>query len=514
MSGMAMSAFRASGTFSVFMAALVGLGCGAAHAQPVTSAPIALQGDGPYHRLTLPLATYSRAAYGDLRDLRVRNAAGHAVPYAWLRNEAAAPQTASQDVPIFALPGSGSGTASADASLALSVRPDGSLALDSQAAAAQRKASEPTQWFIDLSQVKGSLLQARFRIAPDAQGLFAFRLEASDDLRQWRWVSGEEQLVRLAHGGQTIERLAVDLGNLRTRFLRLRWSDPQHGALLTGVGIDSVQEVEPVAPLEWSGPLKPERCATDYCDYLLPRGLPVQSLRIDLADVNTLAQVGISGLSDPAPAAATASQQPVPRNPLYALRHPQRRSVPLPNRPDESPLVDTVVYRLAQAGGEARSPVLALDGSVYSRLRLRTTGPVSVLGATPPTLAVGAVPRTLVFLAQGGAPFSLAWKPAPDTAGTVEGAAPGAPLALSTLIPGYAADKPVDADGASVTLPTAVVTAAVAAAVQPPVPAADSRNPSSRKWWLWGALGVGLLLLAGMAWSLFASLRKDAAKPD
>src|SRR6218665_1337568 len=73
------------------------------------------------------------------------------------------------------------------------------------------------------------------------------------------------------------------------------------------------------------------------------------------------------------------------------------------------PLLDTVVYRLAQAGGEARSPALALDGAVYSRLRLRTSGPVSVLGATPPTIAVGATPRTLVFLAQGGAPFSLAW---------------------------------------------------------------------------------------------------------
>jgi hypothetical protein len=37
---------------------------------------------------------------------------------------------------------------------------------------------------------------------------------------------------------------------------------------------------------------------------------------------------------------------------------------------------------------------------------------------------------------------------------------------------------------------------------------------SSSAWWLWGALGIGLLLLAGMAWSLFASLRKDKAAAD
>jgi hypothetical protein len=62
---------------------------------------------------------------------------------------------------------------------------------------------------------------------------------------------------------------------------------------------------------------------------------------------------------------------------------------------------------------------------------------------------------------------------------------------------------------ASVRLPAAAVEAAVAAVAQPPVPAQEP----SRKWWLWGALGVGLLLLAGMAWSLFASLRKDAQRP-
>lgn len=478
----------------------------AAVAQPAaTTAPITLQGPGPYHRLALPLALYGRAASPDLRDLRVRNAAGHPVPYAWLRNEAAVPRTASRDVPIFALPGSVASAAPGDTALAFSLRPDGSLKLEGKAIKATR--ADAAQWLLDLSQVKGSLLQARFEIAPDARGLFAFRLEASDDLRQWRAVGGEEQLVRLAHGGQTIERLAADLGGLRTRFLRLRWSDPAQGAVLTRVGIDSVQDVEPAAPLEWSAALAPERCADDHCDYLLPRGLPVQSLRIDLADVNTLAQVSVSGLSDPASGPAASAAAP-PRNPLYVLRHSQRRAVPPPSGPNETPLVDAVVYRLAQAGGEARSPVLALDGAVHARLRLRTAGPVGMLGATPPAIAVGAVPRTLVFLAQGGAPLSLAWRAAP-AANAVEGSEPGAPLALSTLIPGYAPDRPVAADNATVALPAVAVTAASVAAVQPPAAVPEP----SRKGWLWGALGLGLLLLAGMAWSLFASLRKDAQPP-
>ena len=486
---------------------------GVAGAQPPTTAtaPIALQGNGPYHRLALPLGIYAHAAYGDLRDLRVRNAAGNAVPYAWLRNEAATPHFTSKEVPIFALPASAGSTADVtdDASLSFKVRPDGSLALARKPA---RKASEAAQWLIDASQLKGGLLQARFDVAPEARGLFAFRLEASDDLRQWRPVGGEEQLVRLAHGGQTIERLAVDLGSVHARFLRLRWSNPQNGAPLTGVAIDSVQEVEPVAPLEWTGALKPERCGADHCDYALPRGLPVESVRIDLADVNTLAQVGVSGLLAATPAAA-AEPAPVPRNPLYALRHQQRRPAAATGSPGEVPLLDIVVYRLAQAGGEARSPLLALDGRSYSHLRLRTAGPVSVLGPTPPAIAVGATPRTLVFLAQGAAPFSLSWNTASEKQ-VVQGGAPGAALPLATLVPGYAANKPIAAGEASVTLPpapVAAVEAVVAAAAQLPVP---TQPDASRKWWLWGALGIGLLLLAGMAWSLFASLRRDRALAD
>jgi uncharacterized membrane protein len=489
--------------------ALAMAGFNAAAAQPAVTAPITLQGSGPYYRLTLPLGIYAHAAYGDLRDVRVRNSAGSAVPYAWLRNEAAAPRLDSREVPIFALPAGAAGAADAsdDATLSFRVRPDGSLALARKPA---RRQAEAEQWLIDASQLKGSLLQARFEMAPEARGLFAFRLEASDDLRRWRPVGGEEQLVRLAHGGQAIEQLAIDLENVQARFLRLRWADPKNGAPLTRVAIDSVQEIEPVAPLEWSAALRPERCGADHCDYALPRGAPVESLRIDLADVNTLAQVGVSGLLSAVPVMAPEPAR-VPRNPLYALRHSQRRPAsPAAGTPGEVPLLDTVVYRLAQAGGEARSPLLALDGASYSYLRLRTSGPVSLLGATPPTISVGATPRTLVFLAQGAAPFSLAWNTAPEK-NTVQGGAPGAALSLATLVPGYDPGKPVLADPASVALPpppVAVVDAVVAAAAQLPVPA---QPDPSRKWWLWGALGVGLLLLAAMAWSLFASLRKDRA---
>jgi hypothetical protein len=459
---------------------------GMAMAQPA-SAVIELSGEGPYYRLALPLALHGLAAHGDLRDVRVVNAAGHAVPRAWLRDEAAASRVSAQDVPLFALPRHEG--AAADAAM-LTVRPDGSLAFSAKTP--PPASADAAQWIIDASRIQGSLLQARFTLAPQAQGVFTFRLEASDDLQRWRRAGGEEQLVRLTQGGQTIERLAVDLGHLRARFLRLTWADAQSAAPLVGVGIDSIEEFEPVAPLEWLPAVKPEQCDAGHCDYLLPRGTPVQNLRIDLSDLNTLAEVSISGLRDEPQTAAQA--RPVPLNPLYSLRH--RRPATVSTVSNEVPLLDTVVYRLTQGGREARSPVIALDGRSYTRLRLRTKGPVSALGAAPPSIAIAGVPRTLVFLAQGEGPFALRWDAVADMT---------APMALATLIPGYTAARPLAAGQALVTLPSA----ANARETAPPhadVPAIAAQP--ERKWWLWGALAAGLLLLAGMAWSLFGSMRK------
>jgi hypothetical protein len=462
---------------------------GAAQAQPL-SAAIELSGEGPYYRLALPLAIHGLTAQGDLRDVRVVNAAGHAVPRAWLRDEAVASRVSMQDAPIFALPRRES---AADDAAVLTVRPDGSLAFSARTPPPAD--ADAAQWIIDASRVQGSLLQARFALVPEARGVFAFKLEASDDLRQWRRVGGEEQLARLTQGGQTIERLAVDLGHLRARFLRLTWADARYAAPLSAVGIDSIEEFEPVAPLEWLPPIPPGRCAADQCDYPLPRGVPVQSLRIDLPDLNTLAQVSVSGLRDESHAAA--QPMPVPLNPLYALRH--RRQASAAAAANEIPLLDTVVYRLAQGDREARSPVIALDGRPYARLRLRTRGPVSALGATPPSIAVAGVPRTLVFLAQGQGPFSLRWDAAADV---------GAPMALATLIPGYTAAQPLRAGQAAVALPGA---ADADVATPPGVDPMGAAKPE-RRWWLWGALGAGLLLLAGMAWSLFGSLRRGRAE--
>lgn len=65
-------------------------------------------------------------------------------------------------------------------------------------------------------------------------------------------------------------------------------------------------------------------------------------------------------------------------------------------------------------------------------------------------------------------------------------------------------------DGALAPAPVLeAVDVAAAAAAQLPVP---TQPHPAREWWIWGALCFALLLLFGMVWSLFASLRKDRAR--
>ncbi len=484
-----------------------------ATAQAQTSAlqtPIALQGAGPFHRLTLPTAIYGHAAFDDLRDVRVRNSSGQAVPFAWLNADqsigSAAPRTASLNAALFAVPVTAA--AAPTALLALVPRADGSLGW-ANAAAGNKTGPGPgtvTEWIIDASQLDAALVQARFELPPDAQGLFPFALEGSDDLRQWRRMGADDQLVRLRRGDQTVERLAVEIEQVRVRYLRLRWLDAARAPTLVRVWLDGVQGAVPLtAALEWSPEVRASGCGADFCDYPVPRHLPVQSMRIALAEPNTLAPLRVFSLGSKNSAPGSAGTLPprAPLNPLYVLRHGagHREREGAVAATSETWIADTLVYRLNQASGEVVSAQLAMDGGTHTTLRLRTTGPVSALGATPPVLSFGARPKTVAFLAQGSPPFVLHWN-APGQAMEVGVAGP---LPVATLMPGYREGQAFVADTASVSLQPA------SPSVTPTAANAATAPPAASKLWLWAALGAGLLLLAGMAWSLLRGLAKQSS---
>ncbi len=462
------------------LACLLSLGAAASPRE----AAIALNGQGPYFRLDLPLAVYADALHPDLRDVRILNGKGDAVPYAWSSASDLRSETFSIKVPIFATATSTAEDSDQTATL-FRLRADGTLLPVGKPATGTRQ-----QWIIDASQARGVLMQIRFQLAEGSNGLFPYRLETSDDLKRWANLGEEEQLVSLSRQGARIERLEAPLCGVRARFLRLRWSDPARAASLEAVFIDGIVRAEPVPRLEWSAPITPRSCTTDSCDYPVPAGTPIDSLRLQLAEQNTLATVQVFGKWQDQ---ANAWRHHRHHNPLYALR--QKHTAPPQAVEQQNFLGSFTAYRLSLPGGEARSGEQPLDGGIYHQLRLRTEGPISLLGSTPPTISIAGTPRRLVFLARGEGPFRLIWGQIMNT---------GEAIAVTTLLPKQPRDQAIVADNASVNIvPAAPVSTAPVLA--PPV----ARPEPANKTWLWAILGGGLLILCGMAWSLFRAMHKS-----
>lgn len=460
------------------------------------SAPLQLEGSGPYFHLTLPTSLHTLAKDPELSDLRVRNADGLPLPWAWQGEDIATPATRKLSVPLF--PVAAQTDASAPAAIGLRIRSDGSLEWKRQAASAQPSPTAPADWIVDTHAATGNLLQLRLKLAPQAQGLFPLRVEGSDDLSHWHTLASDVAVLQINNAGQTLRQDQIDLGGARARYLRLRWQQPSQAPELQGAELDCFEQPVPPAPaLQWTEAWAPQQCDASACTWRLPTGLPVDALRVQLAETNTVATLRVLGES---PAAAPGSAPIYHRHhhPLHGLRHREREAPTASGNGglQRSLLAEAVVWRLTPAGqAENETPPLMLDGSHHTQLRIEARHAISEWGAQPPRIRIGTRSRSIAFLARGAAPLSLAWD-----LGKPEGAA----VSLATLMP---AGKLGELGTARVELPGVVQPAATAAPVAASNSPAVAIETANHKPWLWAALGLGLLVLAAMAASLLKQIK-------
>jgi hypothetical protein len=160
----------------------------------------------------------------------------------------------------------------------------------------------------------------------------------------------------------------------------------------------------------------------------------------------------------------------------------------------------SIVYRLRQDIGEVVSNELAVAPMPLRFFRARIDPRAGGVGATPPGLLAGWYPQEVVFAARGSGPFELAYGS--------RRVAPGA-LPIATLVPGYAAGKPLPDNVGVATISTSPSTANLAALREP---------LDAKRWLLWGSLVLASLFLAYMALRLAQQMRTedspDAAKRD
>jgi len=459
----------------------------AAAADGAASLPLTLSGTGPYYVLDIDAQARRLSGAPGLGDLRVRNAAGETMAFAWV--DPPQPAATQQRVParIYTVP-----------------LPPADTASTATAEAPQRQA-----WIVDTRNTGDDLLRLELGLERDTQGVWTLRIEAGDDLQHWRTLQQDAQLVQLQALPQVgaagtlasqaeRERLAstgIDLDERPARYLRLTTA-PRSAIppLVSAAVVRSAHRPAP-PPLEWSDPIAASGCEASSCDYALPANTPVAALQVAPSDIDTIGEVTVLGQLD---AGVTPSpRRSLLRGSLHALRDKARRASPAPGPAWDNAGVASV-YWLSQPAGasDLHSPPLRLDDAHWRALRIETFGPITQLGHAAPTIRIAAHRRQLVFVARGAPPFALVRTGAGETS---------AAMSLDGLMPGRAADAPLPAASA------ALAPAPVASAPAAPPSTAPAAAPASRAGWLWGALLAGLALMAAMAWSLLRKPRASQA---
>ena len=446
--------------------------------------PLQTQGSGSAWQIELTPEVYATVVNADLRDVAVVNAAGEAVPAAAYHPLVAA-ATAREDLvspPTFSLPvpaKPAAGAASGDAiRLQIERGSDGRLRrVDADLGAASAAAVDARHdLLLDASAVKLALGGVRIDWAQSQSDVSAqFAVDASDDLQQWRNIAVRATVLRLTQNGNVLDRHEIALNNAHAAYLRLhRLDDGPDLAQLT-------VQLRTVAP---STAARPARqwlvAASDGADskrldpslppgdgqqpiayrYHLPAPLAIDSIRIELADDNSLARMHV------------LSRQ----------------------RPDNEPnawmqRANLVAFRLHQDSGVIGNDETAASSGTRARdWRLESATPLE----HAPALSLAYQPDRFVFLAQGEGPFRLV----AGSAKTQRGDYP-----VDAAIASLRASQGSDWQPPLATLGSRATLQGDSALIAPLV----EKKFDWKTWLLWAVLVGAAALIGGLALSLLKS---------
>lgn len=428
--------------------------------------PLEMTEDNALVEVTLPLAVYQGVTRDDLGDLRVFNADDQVVPHT-LRQSSRTRQseeTLTTELPFFPLRGEPESFGH-DLSLRVERSAEGTIVDVRTSDSPPPSTDTPVAaYLIDASALDDSIdgLQLSWQ-QTDANFLGQVILEASDDLKRWRPLT-TSAVANLTWQGHHLEQQKISLPRTRVTFLRLRWPAGQEALALASVTVITRTDIPVEQPPRQSFEREAMPIAGQPGSYRVDLGgaVPVDSVRIRLPGNNPLAQVRLS---------STASIEQPGRERWRGL-----------------------VYTLNIRGQELRNDAITLPPT-RDRLWILTFEQDGETSHPTPVLEFGWQPDTLVFLAQGKAPFRLAY-------------GSGQVLASSTPVEAFLRAK---GNGQTSGMPPAV-----AIAGEQYVLGGDERRlPGSlpipwKKYLLWGILGAGVLLIGVLA----ASLHRQMHTPE
>ena len=429
-----------------------------AHGMAVTVAP-----GLPVQQFALPEAVYQGVTREDLGDLRVFNGGGIVVPHALCTAPLATPETVRElALPVFPLrqetrravaqtdritvqtPGGTSVQVVEGRGAAVAITP-----VTPQAPAADG-------FVVDASAAPGAVRALRLSWnAPDGASEAQVRVEASEDLNQWRTVVAATTLLHVAADGRALDRNHVDLPEARYRYLRLvRSSGP---AVAVGAVTADVVHPGTAATPQWFAAMPAADAGSEGFVFDAGRLAPVQAARVVLATPNMALRVALDS----------------------------RRGPQLPWQQRWSGEISSV-----DGGNAAQTPPFAAVADPLWRVRV-LRGAES-LGGGRPVLRLGYHPARLRFLAQGEPPYLVAFGSARVP--------PAELIGCDALLPVAGREDLVGAAQLAAAPAGAFGGAEVLAPAPAPTPV--------RQIVLWAALLLGTAAVVAMALALLRRLRE------
>jgi hypothetical protein len=459
--------------FLLLMLVMAGAGRAAAQERPSEqpyAAPLTVDAPASHYRFALPAAAYRGAARRDLADIRIFNAAGEPVPYAFAPRQSAPAAGALRPLSLFPLYGDEEKSLDAT-TLQVERSSSGTIVRVAVGAAPPSSKRRLLGYLVDASEIKAPKAAEALVFAWSAPGGFSgeARVEASEDLKQWRMLASNAPIMFLEHGGAHLERKRVELPGTQAKYLRVSFSGVPRAFVLKEVSAELRAE-KPEPTREWLKLAGTASKAPGELQFDAAGHFPIDRLKLIPPQLNTVVQV------------------------QFLSR----------NRPEDPwrPVASSTAYRLGREGGEILSPDIpvAPNNDRYWLLKVDQRG--GGFGSGSVRLDVGWVPHEIVFVARGAPPFTLAYGSAL--------AKPGA-LPMATVLP-----KQEDGDAALARV--ALVGEVVDASRAPASPWSDpvrfvhglGEDRDAKKWILWGALLGGVLLLAWMASKLLREVGKKA----
>lgn len=425
----------------------------------------------PHYRVVLPAAVYAGVERRDLGDLRILNARGEAVPYAFLPREPTGPApvlaAAAKLFPVYGPEARGIDGVKLDV-----VRgKTGTVIRLAEGAGTRAPGRKLLGYLVEIHRDAKPIdaLEFEWRTATGFNG--TAKVEGSDDLSRWHTLVHDAPILALRHAGERLERRRVELRGRTAQYLRISFARVPEDFELRGVRLERLGErAEP----ERNWRRLPATQAAKPGEYRFDTigRFPADRVRLHLPQKNTVARAQLL--------ARDREEQPW-------------RS-----------LASATVYQLQRDGATVTNPDVQVPPSPDRQWLVRVDSRGGGLGAGGVALELGWIPHELVFAARGDAPFILTFG---DSRARPEA------LPVASVVPGYDKDAELAARRASI----GEVTLAGPSPGLLSDPAGWMRaafaRGEGRLWVLWLVLGAGVMAVAWMALRLLRAIGRGGPPP-